>query len=149
MQRPSQQIILLASAAIVFFVFFQVYTFKKELQDVQASVSVLVQYFASQKWESQLSVAFNFPTLFSYFSLISTIWKLKRLRAAISNASNKFLRNFFVRVVSGGEEEKKEPVTAPKNVPDEPKAVKTKFPKIYLNYTWQIRDRGWSHTAQL
>jgi hypothetical protein len=49
MQRPSQQIILLASAAIVVFVFSQVYTFKKELQDVQASVSVLVQHFASQK----------------------------------------------------------------------------------------------------
>jgi hypothetical protein len=53
-------------------------------------------------------------------------------------------------VVSGGEEEKKEPVTAPKNEPDEPKAVKTKFPIIYLNYTCQKKGpRVESHGAAL
>jgi hypothetical protein len=49
MQRPSQQFILLASAAIAVFVIFEIYAIKKELQDVHASVPVLVKHFASQK----------------------------------------------------------------------------------------------------
>jgi hypothetical protein len=37
----------------------------------------------------------------------------------------KFLQYFFERVVSDGEEEKKEAVVAPKREPEEPKAVKS------------------------
>jgi hypothetical protein len=49
MKQPSQQFILLTSAAIAVFVIFEIYAIKKELQDVHASAPILAKHFASQK----------------------------------------------------------------------------------------------------